>query len=388
MARRYPPASWRPLGPQTEPLMRSHDIVCVHTMVGYLTSTDRYFRSGNGAGFQGTESHYGIGGPWGSDAGKGLDGAVWQWQDRARTADANYKDPYRVISVETADNAPRYASSLERWSPAQAASLVELLAWECSTAAHADCPSTWTCHREGIPPRLIPDTKPGRRGLGYHAQGVPGNGLVAGGVPWSKSRGKECPGTARIAQYKNEIIPAVQRRLATGRAPTPGRPVDPAPGMPEYPVQPGDTLRSIAERAYGDPDLWELIADANPKTLAGSTTLTPGMTLWLPADVPEEYLMAKLDPEQITDLAGKVADRVWRTRLGPPRDPSDPNSASPYIYEYIVNDTRRLGEVLRLLSQRPDVLREVLVESGLTQEVVDQIVAQLEQRLSEQAEQE
>ena len=50
-------------------------------MVGYLTSTDDYFRTGNGAGYQDTESHSGVGGRWGGDAKAGLDGTVWQWQD-------------------------------------------------------------------------------------------------------------------------------------------------------------------------------------------------------------------------------------------------------------------------------------------------------------------
>ena len=41
---RYPAAEYRPLGVQTEPRMAGHDVVCLHTMVGYLSSTDRYFR--------------------------------------------------------------------------------------------------------------------------------------------------------------------------------------------------------------------------------------------------------------------------------------------------------------------------------------------------------
>ena len=46
----YPAAVHKPLGPQTEPRMTGHDIVCLHTMAGYLSSTDRYFRAANGAG--------------------------------------------------------------------------------------------------------------------------------------------------------------------------------------------------------------------------------------------------------------------------------------------------------------------------------------------------
>ncbi len=64
----YPAAVHKPLGPQTEPRMTGHDIVCLHTMAGYLSSTDRYFRAANGAGYIGTESHFGVGGRWGGDA--------------------------------------------------------------------------------------------------------------------------------------------------------------------------------------------------------------------------------------------------------------------------------------------------------------------------------
>ena len=85
----YPAAVHKPLGPQTEPRMTGHDIVCLHTMAGYLSSTDRYFRAANGAGYIGTESHFGVGGRWGGDARAGLDGTVWQWQDLMHQADAN-----------------------------------------------------------------------------------------------------------------------------------------------------------------------------------------------------------------------------------------------------------------------------------------------------------
>ena len=124
----YPGAAYKPLGPQTEPRMTGHDIVCLHTMVGYLSSTDAYFRTANGAGYQGTESHFGVGGRWGKDGTLGLDGTVWQWQDLAHQADANLDGNPTVISVETADNAAR---QIQPWTPAQVESLARLLAWLC-----------------------------------------------------------------------------------------------------------------------------------------------------------------------------------------------------------------------------------------------------------------
>lgn len=203
----YPDGEYRPLGKQTEDRMTGHDILCLHTMVGYLTSSDNYFRTGNGAGYAGTESHYGVGGKWGPDLAKNLDGKVWQWQDRAYTADANLFGAPRVISIETADNA---GSPIAPWTPKQVEGIAQLLAWESTTKAHAKCPSTWTCHKVGIPLVLIPDTKPGRRGVGYHRQGIE-PWLVDGGVKWSMSRGKGCPDPARIAQITSEVLPrAVQ----------------------------------------------------------------------------------------------------------------------------------------------------------------------------------
>lgn len=217
---RYPHARWAPLGPQTQPLMTAHDVLCYHTMVGYLTSTDGYFRSSNGAGYDGTESHYGVGGKWGPDFGDSLDGVTWTWQDRARTADANLDGNGYVISIETADNAPRYPGDIEAWTPKQVAELIRLGTWECSVAAHAECPPSWRCYREGIPAVLIPDTRREHRGIGYHKQGCPPN-VVPGGVAWSRAMGKECPTARRITQLKTEIIPAIAANLRGGASPKP-----------------------------------------------------------------------------------------------------------------------------------------------------------------------
>src|SRR5215207_2579452 len=231
----YPGARWKPLGAQTETRMTGHDIVCLHTMVGYLISTDRYFRISNGEGYRGTESHYGVGGKWGPDLGAGLDGAVWQWQDRGYTADANLDGKLRVISVETADNAPDRAADIEAWTPLQVEALARLIAWESTKAAHAECPATWTCHKSGIPLVLIPDTLPGRRGIGYHQQGIDPV-RVAGGVRWSNSYGKECPARRRIAQIPGIITRA--RQLTT---------IVPDPTPSEPTVTP-EQMKAIAEQ--------------------------------------------------------------------------------------------------------------------------------------------
>jgi hypothetical protein len=228
---RNPLAVFKPLSEhQTQARMKAHDIVCAHTMVNSLTGCDRDFRKG---GFAGVEAHYGVGGVWGEDVdggpgGSSLDGVVWQWQERAFEAEANFRGNRRVISIETADNAPEHASGIEPWSDAQLGSIAAVMAWECSLEAHTDCPEDWDCHRGvewrgirvAIPPELVPDSKRSRRGLALHRQGVlhsqgfgvPGF-LVEGGERWSRAPGKECPGDERVRQFVEIVVPAVQARM-------------------------------------------------------------------------------------------------------------------------------------------------------------------------------
>lgn len=206
-------AAYKPLGKQTEATMTAHDIVCVHTMVGYLKTTGDMFEKN---GYGGTESHFGVGGIWGADKTANLDGDIWQWQDLRYEADANLEGHHRVISIETADNAPDNADNIALWTPKQVVSLVALIRQLCSKEFHKNCPSDWKCHQVGIPMTLIPDTKPGRRGLAYHRQGVMhsqgygiGDYLVKGGEKWSTATGKQCPGQPRINQFKTVVIPAL-----------------------------------------------------------------------------------------------------------------------------------------------------------------------------------
>jgi hypothetical protein len=164
-------------------------------MVGYLKSTDTMFKKN---GYGGTESHFGVGGIWGSDLPANLDGVVYQWQDLDYRADANLEGNHRLISIETADNAPQFAKDILPWTPKQVDAIIRLV--------------TELCRKYDIPPVLIPDSKSTRRGIGYHAQGIPPN-LVSGGERWSKANGKECPAARRILQIKQVIIPGVQAAL-------------------------------------------------------------------------------------------------------------------------------------------------------------------------------
>jgi nucleoid-associated protein YgaU len=50
-----------------------------------------------------------------------------------------------------------------------------------------------------------------------------------------------------------------------------------------YEVQAGDTLSKIAQREYGDANLWRRIFDANKDILKDPDKIYPGQTLKIPA---------------------------------------------------------------------------------------------------------
>ena len=185
---------WDPLGPQTQPRMTRHDIVCFHTMVGSLAGTNSMFHD---QGYNGTESHFGVGG----------DGTTRQWQDTDYTADANLNGNHRIISIETADyGEPAFgkwdtgnSALVPAWTDAQIRALAEI------TAA--------CCEAYSIPLALVPDSLPIRRGIAYHRQGID-PWRVPGGEQWSAARGKACPGDRRIAQVGQVI--ELARHLTAG----------------------------------------------------------------------------------------------------------------------------------------------------------------------------
>ena len=118
------------------------------------------------------ESHF-----WVSETGE-----IEQYMDTQVRADANLKANAFAVSIET-ESSPQ---ATERWTPAQAAAIVRLLDWLCTehpAIKRQQCPA-W----DGS-------------GIGWHIMfGTPG--------PWTPVA-KSCPGPARIAQARNEIIPAV-----------------------------------------------------------------------------------------------------------------------------------------------------------------------------------
>ncbi|WP_239382450.1 MULTISPECIES: N-acetylmuramoyl-L-alanine amidase [unclassified Frankia] len=208
MEQLLPGTLWRPLSADnTEPVIVPR-ILVLHTMVGYLLGTESMFRQG---GYTGTESTFGVGGPWDGDA---YDGVVFQWQLLGRQADAQYAGNDYANSVETSDG----GDSSRPWSDKQLRALIALAA-------------TW-CHQTGNPCQLV--SSPDQSGIGYHDQ-----------FPeWNRDR-HECPGAVRKKQLIDIVIPG-----AVALLPSTPRPVSPIvvqqPVVPMFPLPVGHW--------YGTPD--------------------------------------------------------------------------------------------------------------------------------------
>lgn len=113
-----------------------------------------------------------------------------------------------------------------------------------------------------------------------------GLGLVFGALVAFRGRSLNSPAAAE-ATVRPTFVVAVPASPAPNPTPTPvpslGASPVPSPSVTqvdEYVVAPGDTLRSIAERAYGDPAAWSRIYDANraaigddPDAIAAGTRL-------------------------------------------------------------------------------------------------------------------
>lgn len=178
METRYPGAAWRPLSSsQSEPLVGTPRILVFHTMVGGLAGSEAMFRRD---GYTGTESHFGVGGPW---DGAALDGAVWQWQSIDRQADAQNAGNAYCTSVETADG----GNPDRPWSDKQLRALVQL--------------TTWWCRQTGAPARLVQRVTD--HGIGYHSQFE----------AWAPDH-RTCPNPTRITQLRSVVIPRVVDALS------------------------------------------------------------------------------------------------------------------------------------------------------------------------------
>lgn len=102
---------------------------------------------------------------------------------------------------------------------------------------------------EGFPP----PPPPRRRGRSRLAVVVVAGGvgllLIAALWAW---RGASAPQPSAVSPSP----------VATNPAPSPSIPASPAPGS-TYTIAPGDTMKGIAQKVYGDPEAWPRIYEAN-----------------------------------------------------------------------------------------------------------------------------
>jgi hypothetical protein len=137
-------------------------IICIHTMEGTIEGAEQRWKTTP------FEAHFGV----------AMDGRVWQWRDTSIQADSQFKGNDYCISIETEDK----GLVETRWTDIQFQRLVELI--------------TWIGEQHDIPFRMVKTTD--ERGIGFHRQ-----------FPeWNKSA-HTCPGDTRLAQLKNELIPAL-----------------------------------------------------------------------------------------------------------------------------------------------------------------------------------
>ncbi len=134
-------------------------------------------------------------------------GAARQHRDTSRQSAANLDGNSRWLAIENEDHGPAYGA----WNVQDGHQVPAFTVQQCESLAHL---LLWIYRTHGVPLELVPDTLPGRRGIAYHRQGIDGDyssyaygGRVPGGVRFSSSIGKVCPGDRRIGQLINVIIP-------------------------------------------------------------------------------------------------------------------------------------------------------------------------------------
>lgn len=212
----YPGAQYRPLGTQTEPLITPRILVW-HTMVGSLLGTEGYFKTVNGLGYSGTESHFGVGGT----TDKLLDGVVFQWQTLDRQADAQF-DPGNnwCTSIENSDGG----------DPSRPFSDKQM-------TAHVNL-ALWWCRQTNVGPQIA--TSYSGKGFAYHEL-----------FPEFNTQAHACPGKVREAQLRNEVWPEIFRQWK-GTTPPVTAPSFPLPAGSYFGPEDGPAESVSGYHGHGD----------------------------------------------------------------------------------------------------------------------------------------
>jgi len=177
-------AIWREIPDnRRQPTMRATQVI-MHSMASPGTTPQDLIRYWSQPGTP-LESHFIV----------GRDGRAWQLVDTGRSADANYRanrrpDGTGAISIETEDNIGN--PDTLPWTAAQIDTLVRL--------------ALWAARVHGIPRRRCPS--PSSPGVGFHTM----FGAPSEWTPVSKT----CPGTIRIRQFNQTVLPAIVAGAAGG----------------------------------------------------------------------------------------------------------------------------------------------------------------------------
>ncbi len=126
-------------------------------------------------------------------------GDITQMMDTEVRADANLAANIRAISIETEDDGDPEGNP---WTIPQLQEMAEL--------------GVWLALEHDIPAQLI-ETHDGP-GFGWHSMfGFTDPYNLIGPIPnpWTPSLGKTCPGSTRIRQFVDVLLPAIQKGLST-----------------------------------------------------------------------------------------------------------------------------------------------------------------------------
>jgi hypothetical protein len=248
---RFPGAIWKPItANKGRKRLTVHNRVNLHVAVSEGSSLHSYF---NKSGIP--DSHFYV----------RRDGTVEQYVDTSMRAFADLEGNDATISVET------QGMGGGTWTPQQVESLAQIYAWAVRT--------------HGVARRIASDSKPGKssQGLSWHRLGIDGNfpssGILAGrlqrggGMHYSQSRGKECPGSDRIQQVPP--IFARAEEILDGAKARPTTPTQEVPDMDATQAKQLSEVHAILMRKLPDgsgattPDqIWARTLDVSRRTLA------------------------------------------------------------------------------------------------------------------------
>lgn len=146
---------------------------------------------------------------------------IEQYVDTALRANADYEANDATISVETQGGLNN--ADVEHWDESQILALASIVAWAIAT--------------HGIKPQLASDSvafSDTSKGVSWHRLGID-PWRKPNGMHYSTSRGKRCPGDARIAQIPQILELAVGTPVAPVSNPItpPPPPTPPAPPAPK-----------------------------------------------------------------------------------------------------------------------------------------------------------